>query len=987
MRSSVQRFYEFGDFRLYPHKRLLVRQDKPVGLRPKVLDILRLLVANNDRVVSKEELLNEVWAGIIVEESGLTRNISVLRKALGTDIDGHGYIATVPGRGYQFVGDVRQATSALSTRSQQRVVGREKEVDALTNAFQKVLAGSGMLVCVAGEPGIGKTTLVEKFLRKIADDESEVRIARARCSENLTGSGATLPWLEALDNFCRQDGGYTEDSGSSASLVKKLAPSWYQQLSTLTSHDPDFTPDSAPRTATRDQLKLELGALFYEVTRRQPLVLFFDDLHWSDDSTGDMLGFLVSRFPTLPLFIVATYRPADLQLAQHPLHLLKSNWQAHGLCHEILLGSLDSGEIDEYLALEFPKHDLPPGLTTLIHRRTEGNPLFMTELVRDLKTRGIIALQDGCWRLIESQVNLEWSLPESVRGLIEAKIAQLDPLERRLLQVASVQGYDFDSAVVGQVLEQGATGVEESLATLDRVKRFVSLVDKREMPDGTVSLRYRFAHVLYQEALYGQIGPSRLVEVSAGVAAAILRYWAQRSNELASQLAELFETARDWSASTDFFLLSARHAIRFSAHRDGVFLARRGLATLSRLPQTTSRDEQELELQVILGTSLIVVGNWDARETQTAFTRAHELAERVPLDANALGAEWGYIVCQYVRGRFADARRLSERILSTCEGERDLVRLLVGHSTMGIVLALLGEPQASKEHLVRAIEIYDPEQLSAHTALRGVAFGVSCRCYLARSLWLLGWPDQSRRCIEEALESMRRSSPGGLTAHTLLLSCTVHQFLRDTAACREFAETVITRSQSQEPRLDSDGPGWAPVALGWALVQEGQVTEGLNLMRPCLRSYRQQGRGWIAQGVMFAEALLIAKRIDEAIQTLDDLDQLIESTSERFYDAERYRIRGEASLLLAAREDRSTSHWADRMAEAESCFARSLEVARKQNARSLELRTAMSLARRWNQTGKRAEAHQMLTSVYSWFTEGFETPDLREAKALISDLS
>lgn len=983
-----ERFYEFDDFRLYPFRRLLVRGDRPVSVTPKVLDTLQVLVANSGRLVTKEQLMSAVWADTIVEESGLTRNISVLRKVLGRDANGHGYIATLPGRGYQFVASVFDYAGLTAKPTGPHLVGRDKERAALRSGFQIVQSGRGLLLCVGGEPGIGKTALIEEFLLELDADGEACTVARARCSERLTGTGAALPWLELLDGLSRNENGtaFRKSHGESVTgAIKTHAPGWYLQLSSLTAADPEISPDAELRTASQERLKLELNALLQHLTRKQPLVLFLDDLHWADASTSDLLSFLVGRFASLRVLVLATYRPTDMRLSRHPLLQFKPHWQAHGDCREVTLDFLNRAAVDEYLEIEFPHHAFPSSLPDLIHERTSGNPLFMTELVRDLRARGLVASQNGRWLLTSSLSEVERGLPESIRGLIESKIAQLDESEARLLEAASAQGYDFDSAVLASALDDHPAEVEERLAALERVKSFVSFVAEKELPDGTMTLHYRFVHVLYQEAIYSRVQPTRLIELSSRIADTMIRHWADRSTEVASELATLYETARNWHRAAEFFRLSARRASRFAAAGDAVIVARRGLAAHKRLPPTSADARIELELNVILGVSLILTGHWESPETEAALSRAYELGQVLKDDANVLAAEWGQVVSHCVRGRFREARILGEEMIALAEQTGDPAQRVVAHSALGTILVQLGELDAGTRHLEYALSIYDPNQLASHPSLSAVDFGVRCRCYLARGLWLRGLPESGRRQIQDAIDITQQAPASSLLMLALLSACTVHQFLREDKTCRQIAESVIELSRSAGRTPQTENVGWAPVTLGWSFAQSGRALEGVGMMRKSLRAYRVRGRGWIAQSVLFAEVLGDAGEFDEALQTLSAVLSLIQETGERFFEAEIHRVWGDVLLKKALANGPDLSE--DTIRESTTHFFQALEVARRQGARSLELRASMSLARLWQKTGRNSEAQALLTTIYDSFTEGFETRDLQTARALLDDLS
>src|SRR5262249_20968861 len=338
-------------------------------------------------------------------------------------------LGALPGArgGRQFQG------TAVKAASERHAVGREKEREGLRAGFGSALAGRGQLLCVAGEPGIGKTTLVEDFLSELAAD-GQCTIARGRCSERLAGTEAYLPLLEALESLLQSDGNL-----GVARVLKQIAPTWFAQVAPLAGSDEELERLLAEvKAASQERMKRELCNFLQEVARLRPLILFFDDLHWSDISTIDVLSFLAGKFVALNALIVVTYRPSDMLLAKHPFLQIKPDLQARGLCHELALEFLNESEIAQYLALEFPDNRFSAEFPQLIHAKTEGSPLYMADLVRYLRDRGVIAQTSGAWALANTLPDIERELPESVRGMIERKIAQLSEEDRKMLIAASV---------------------------------------------------------------------------------------------------------------------------------------------------------------------------------------------------------------------------------------------------------------------------------------------------------------------------------------------------------------------------------------------------------------------------------------------------------------------------------------------------------------------------------------------------------------------
>ena len=393
-------------------------------------------------------------------------------------------------------------TSSVAFADRHRSVGRELELDELRRAWTACTGGTGLVVCLTGEPGIGKTTVAEDFLAEIAGGVP-CYVARGRCSERLAGTEAYLPILEALESLLRGEG-----RDHALALMKETAPTWYVQITPVSAAaDASFARVMGDaKIASQERLKRELLAFLQELSRRRPLALLCDDIHWADVSTVDLLGYVGSRVDSMRLLVIGTYRPSDLLLGKHPFLNVQRELQSRGLCREIAVRLLDEAAIASYIDALFPGHQFPPFLAALLHSRTEGNPLFLTELLGDLRDRAVIEREGDGFRLARSVPAIEGELPESVRGMIEHKVDRIDAADRKLLACASVQGYDFDSATIAAALGTDVGDVEERLDGLGRVHRFVSVLEEAELPNGALSQRYRFVHVLYQNAVYGALG-------------------------------------------------------------------------------------------------------------------------------------------------------------------------------------------------------------------------------------------------------------------------------------------------------------------------------------------------------------------------------------------------------------------------------------------------------------------------------------------------
>lgn len=475
------------------------------------------------------------------------------------------------------------------------IVGRMKEMAALCSAFDQVAAGGkGLMVCLSGEAGLGKTTLVEAFLADIETRGFACNIGRGTCSERLAGSEAYLPFLEALESLCQSRSGETI-----ARMMKMTAPAWYVQIGPLT--DADSATERAKadaKTASPERMKRELAAFLQQLSRVAPLVIYFDDLHWADNSTADLLSYLGTKISSMSLLLIGTYRGAEILASNHPLRSVKLEMQSHGVCRDVALEFLTEDDVGAYLALEFPDNRFPHSLAAMIHSRTEGNALFMADLVRYLQAGGVIAEKQGSWTLVQSLPDIQRDLPESVRSMIQRKMDRLKDADRRLLLVASVQGQQFDSAVVSKVLDLDAVEVEERLAALDRAA-FIRLLREHEFPDSTLTSRYAFVHSLYQNALYEAVTPTRRISWSAAVAETLLEHYGERSEHIAAELALLYEAARDFGRAAEYLIAAARNAFAVAANHEASDLARRAISNADKL-QDESRHKHRYQAATVL---------------------------------------------------------------------------------------------------------------------------------------------------------------------------------------------------------------------------------------------------------------------------------------------------------------------------------------------------------------------------------------------------
>ncbi len=858
-------------------------------------------------------------------------------------------------------------TAALLARSHS--VGREQELRRLREAFESVSAGTGAMLAVSGDAGMGKTTVVEDFLDGIEPQYASAWVGRGRCSERLAETDAFVPILESLDRLLRGESG---DQVTRA--MKTTAPTWYVLVSPVMGESTELLAKEA-RTASHERMRREFVSFFEELSRIRPVVLFLDDLHWADASTCDLLAYLGARMSHIRILILATYRPAPVLAPGHPFLPLKLDLERRRLCREVPLSFLGLHDIERYIATEFPANRFPPQFTQVVHERTEGNPLFMTDMLRYLRDRRILVEQDGHWLLVQPANEVRQVIPVGIRSMIRLKIDRFSKEDRRLLLCAAVQGVQFDSAVIARVLSRDPVDVEERLQELETFHNFVRIVGEQEFPDHAFSVRYRFVHVFYQNALYASLSPSRRAALSLAIARSLVGFTGDTSRGIAADLALLFESAREYASASQYFLHAARNAARVFAYPEAAILCERGLRALATLPESRERDADELVFSLTLGMSLMSTRGYAAPEVEKVHRRSRELCLKLNEVRRLLPVLWGLHTCDVIGGDLAPALEVAREMRQVAEALTDPIAIVESFHALGTTLAFMGRLVEARGALESIFANYPVSQHTFHGSLYVLDPYVTSLSMLARLLAFLGHLDQAIGKAAASVELANRlAHPHSLAYATFWVGWIHHTRGEYAEACRHLEPAMALGREHGFPQVLE----WGRVLRGSALTRMGRATEGISEIRKSLDRQRVM-RSLLERSyclTLLAEALGGEGACEEALLLCDEALELARRTEGRSYEPETHRVRGE--MLLRLGDDA-------RLPEAEAEFQCALDQAREAQCRLLELRAAVSYFRLRRRLGQTAVGRAVLAQVAGWFTEGADSPALSEARKLVDE--
>ena len=849
------------------------------------------------------------------------------------------------------------------------LVGREQEIRLLVERWAQVKEGVGQVVLLSGEAGIGKSRLVQVLQDQVAA-EPQAWLTPCQCSPYYQNT-ALYPLIELLERVALR----FEREEAPPQKLRKLEGFLVQYGLPLAEAVPLFTAllslplpvDYAPLTVSPEQQKQQtlhaLLTILVRIATQQPVLFVMEDLHWIDPTTLEFLSLLVDQGPTARILALWTFRPdftppwtGRAHITQVTLHRLPRR-QAAKMTDRVAHGKA-----------------LPPEVVEQVVAKTDGVPLFVEELTKMVLESGL--LQEGAERYEPTGPLLPLAIPATLHDSLMARLDRLATV-KALAQLGATLGREFSYELLQAVSPWDEGMLQRGLHQLVEAE---FLYQQGLPPQAT----YLFKHALIQEAAYQSLLRSTRQQQHQRIAQVLEARFPETCETQPELLAQHYTEAGFIAQALPYWQQAGTRAIQCSAHLEAIAHVQRGLALLTTLSDTPQRHQHEFDFLTTLGPALMATKGYAASEVVQAYTRARALCQQIGQTPEHVPVLWNLWFFYMARGDHQTALELGEQCLQIAQCVQDGALLLEAHYALGCSWFLLGNPTLAGTHMEHTIALYDPAQ---HRGLAyrygGIDPGVGGFGVYAWALWMRGYPAQARAHLDKALRLAQHLAHPFSLARTLHYDTILCQLRRDTLATRDQADVEITVATAQNFAL---AQATGLIMSGWAISVQEHSPEGLVQIRQGLDMYRLTGAEYQRPHylTLLAEASGLLDQPDDGLAALDEALTVMEQTGERYYEAEFHRQRGELLLLCEAQ-----SHSAQESREqhdAEACFQQALAVARRQQAKSLELRAALSLSRLWQRQGKRDEAREQLATIYDWFTEGFDTPDLQEAKGLLDEL-
>jgi predicted ATPase len=829
----------------------------------------------------------------------------------------------------------------------------------LVDRWGQVQNGFGHVVLLSGEAGIGKSRLVQVLKDHIAT-VSHTRL-ECRSSPYYQNTALypitdlfqrTLAW--AQDDPVKEKLHKLEQALGRYDLGTEITVPLFAALLSLPLSEDRYPPLDLTPQQIRQKLLETLVAILVEESERQPVVFIIEDLHWTDPTTLELLDLLIDQSATAAILTLLTCRPE-----------FQPSWSHRSHVAAVSLSRLSQRQI-EWMAERVAKGKrLPNAVLQEIVEKTDGVPLFVEEIVKAAVESGGLQEHDDHYDVMGLGASL--TIPTTLHDSLMARLDRLANA-KGVAQIGAVIGRQFSYALLQAVIQIDAANLQRELDQLVKAE----LVSQRGLPPQAT---YLFKHALIQDAAYQSLLRRTRQQYHQRIAEVLETQFSETTETQPELLATHYTKAGLNEQAVGYWYQAGQKASERSAYVEAIAHLTTGLELVKTLPDTWERVEHELALQITLGTALAAGRHYGAPEVGEAFLRAQALCQRVGDTPQLFRVLLGLRRFYFVRGELRTAHEFEHQLLTLAQNRQDPTLLLEAHRTLGATLYFFGAFAAARTHLEQGLALYDPQQHRSLALLHGADPGVVCGTWASVVLWYVGYPDQAlARSYEACTLAQEVSHPVSL-GMALALAPVLHQLRREKRVAQEKAETVIALATAHGFTFrEAQGR----VIWGWALATQGAGEEGIAQIRQGLADFRGMEAGSLVPYYLslLAEAYTCTGQVAEGLCVLVEALSLVHRTEERNTEAELHRLKGQLLLHLSS----------DNQAEAASCFHHALATARHQQAKSLELRAATSLARLWQSQDKRKDAYDLLAPVYNWFTEGFDTADLLDAKGLLDEL-
>jgi class 3 adenylate cyclase/predicted ATPase len=852
---------------------------------------------------------------------------------------------------------VESRFEALRARGLTPLVGRGEEIELLLRRWHRARGGEGQAVLLSGEPGIGKSRLAAALQEHLADQPH----ARLRYFCSLQHQDSPLhPFIAQLERaarFARDDSVAARldkletlltpnnaDSAEMTGLIADLLGLVSEGRYPLLPHD--------PRRKREMTLSALLGQL-ERLARQKPVLMIFEDAHWADSSSLELLDRTVDRVTQLPVLLVISFRP-EFQPA----------WLGQAHVSLLTLSRLAQRDTAALATAVTAGKSLPREILDLIIERTDGIPLFIEELTKSVIEGGPLHETDNAFVLGGPLPPV--AIPSSLQASLMERLDRLAPV-REVAQIAAAIGREFSYELLAAVARRADADLHDALNRLAEA----GLVFRRGIPPRS---SYLFKHALVQDAAYSTLLHSRRRELHGRIALVISERFPEVSENQPEILAHHLSNAGQPLEALEFWNKAARIARGRSAFAEATALLRRGLELIPSLPEA-ARAEHEVRFQMALGQVYQAMRGYGSPEAEAAFDRASQLCEARTDSSELMPVLIGLRAVNQVQGRSRRARDHAVRCLGIAETLGDRFFAVLAHASLGHTLSIMGRFSEARESLATAVAEYRPGDFARSTLAFGIEPKVIALTTAGWNEWFLGYPDSALAAALGAIALARELGHPQTLDQALNNAPYTHLLRREPNAALGDIEggLALAREHGFTMRI-----GQLRVLEGWVGLLKGDSEQAVRKISGGMSRYEATGaRTWRTfRLALLAESYRKAKRIDEGLSALSEARETGVAQDEYWWDAELWRLQGDLLLDSPHREAE----------QIEGCYSAALETARRQQAKGWELRAATSLARLRRDQGRRAEGRDLLAPVYTWFTEGFGTPDLKDAKALLDEL-